>query len=140
MYRRKPLQIVVDTSAIIAVIMNEASKPEIINATIDATLVAPGSLPWEIGNALSSLFKRRRINLEQALAALRAYQKISLRLVDVDLEVAVRFAEEMNIYAYDAYILACATILKAPILALDGSMLKLAQAKGIKIVEVRRNA
>jgi predicted nucleic acid-binding protein len=133
------MQIVVDTSTIIAVILSEASKLEIINATIDAKLVAPGSLRWEIGNALSSLFKRNRINLEEALSALRAYQKISLRLVDVDLEVAVRLAEESNIYAYDAYFLACADVLKTPILTLDDTMKKLARSIGIEILDIRRN-
>jgi predicted nucleic acid-binding protein len=130
------MQIVVDTSAIIAVILNESRKPAIINSTIDATLIAPSSLHWEIGNALSSLFKRKRIDLWQALQALEAYQQIDLRLLDVDLEVAVRLAEEMNMYAYDAYVIVCADTLKAPILALDGELVKLAQMKGIRIVEV----
>jgi predicted nucleic acid-binding protein len=130
------MQIVVDTSAMIAVITNEASKPAIVAATIDATLIAPSSVHWEVGNALSSLLKRRRITGEQALAALQAYQNIPLRLVDVDLEAAVQLAEEMNIYAYDAYVLVCADLLKAPLLALDGPMKKWAQAKDIQIVEV----
>ncbi len=37
-------EIVVDTTIIIAVITNEASKPQIIDATLEATLVAPRSL------------------------------------------------------------------------------------------------
>lgn len=130
------MQIVVDASAIIAVILNENSKPEIIEATKDAMLVAPGSLPWEIGNALSSLFKRKRISLDQALEALHSYRKISIRLVDIDLEQAVKLAKEMNIYAYDAYVLVCALTHKAAILALDGPLAKLAKEKEIKLVEV----
>ena len=65
------MQIVIDTSAVMAVILNEDSKPAIVEATIDTTLSAPGSLHWEVGNALSSLLKQRRITLEQALTAER---------------------------------------------------------------------
>jgi predicted nucleic acid-binding protein len=130
------MQIVIDTSAVMAVILNEDSKPAIVEATIDTTLSAPGSLHWEVGNALSSLLKRRRITLEEALMALFAYQSISLRMVDVDLEVVLKLADEMGIYAYDAYMLVCADILKSPLLTLDKSMMRLAQDKGLKLMEV----
>jgi predicted nucleic acid-binding protein len=130
------MQIVIDTSAVMAVILNEDSKPAIVEATIDTTLSAPGSLHWEVGNALSSLLKRRRITLEEALMALFAYQSISLRMVDVDLEVVLKLADEMGIYAYDAYMLVCADSLKSPLLTLDKSMMRLAQDKGLKLMEV----
>ncbi len=130
------MQIVIDASAVMAVILNEDSKPAIVEATIDTTLSAPGSLHWEVGNALSSLLKRRRITLEEALMALFAYQSISLRMVDVDLEVVLKLADEMGIYAYDAYMLVCADSLKSPLLTLDKSMMRLAQDKGLKLMEV----
>ncbi len=130
------MQIVIDTSAVMAVILNETSKPDIIEATVDVTLAAPGSLHWEVGNALSSLIKRSRITLDQALAALLAYQAISLRLVDVDLNDAMQLADEMKIYAYDAYVLACSQTLNAPLLTLDRSLVRLAQEIGIKLMEV----
>jgi predicted nucleic acid-binding protein len=128
--------IIIDTSAVLAVILNEASKPLIIDATIDVNLTAPGSLHWEVGNALSSLFKRRRIDLEQALAALEAYHRIYIRLIDVNLEEAVQLANEMQVYAYDAYVLVCAEMLKLPILTLDKSMVQLARTRDITLVEV----
>ena len=59
-------EIVVDTTVIIAVITNESSKAQIIDATLDATLVAPRSLDVEVGNALSRMFKRKRIDLDAA--------------------------------------------------------------------------
>lgn len=129
-------QVVIDTSAVLAVILNEASKPAIIDATIDADLSAPGSLHWEVGNALSSLFKRRRIDLGQAIRALEAYNRIHIRLIDVNLKEAVELANEMSVYAYDAYVLVCAEMLKAPVLTLDKSMVQLARARTITLVEV----
>jgi hypothetical protein len=44
-----------DTSTIIAVIAGEAEKPRLIERTQDATIVAPPSIDWEIGNAFSAM-------------------------------------------------------------------------------------
>jgi predicted nucleic acid-binding protein len=66
------------------------------------------SIPWEIGNALSAMFKRKRITLEQAKIALQLYRKIPITFVDVQLESAVEITKQLNIYAYDAYLITCA--------------------------------
>lgn len=58
--------IVVDTTVIIAVVTNEPTKKQLIEATLGATLVAPTSLDVEVGNAFSRMFKRQRIELEIA--------------------------------------------------------------------------
>lgn len=47
--------IIVYKSVIIAVIANEASKRKLIEITKDTELVAPVSLHFEIGNALSAM-------------------------------------------------------------------------------------
>jgi predicted nucleic acid-binding protein len=60
--------------------------------------------------------------------------------VNVDLEQSVGLAKEMGIYAYDAYVLVCADTLKYPLLSLDGPMVKLAKDRGIKLVEVDKDA
>jgi hypothetical protein len=61
------MEIVVDTTVVIAVIANESQKARLIEMTRDAELVAPASLPWEIGNAFSAMFKQKRITKEQAI-------------------------------------------------------------------------
>lgn len=48
------MNLVVDTSTIIAIVTNEESKPKIISLTRNADLLAPSSLIWEIGNAFSA--------------------------------------------------------------------------------------
>lgn len=55
------MEIVVDTSVIIAVIVDEPEKARLIESTKGASLIAPGSLYWEIGNAFSAMLKRKRI-------------------------------------------------------------------------------
>ena len=126
--------ITVDASVIMAVVTNEPSKASIVGSTRDTTLISPGSLPWEIGSALSSLFKRGRLNLEQAKEALNSYREIPIRLVDIDLDNAVGLAYQSNIYAYDAYILLCASTYKTPLLTLDKRMINLAKSKGLQLL------
>ena len=55
--------VVIDASAVIAVVANEASKPALIRLTEGVELLSPASLPAEMGNAFSAMFKRRRISL-----------------------------------------------------------------------------
>ncbi len=60
---------VVDTSAVLAVVINESTRDRLIEVTREADLLAPASLHWEIGNAFSAMFKQRRVTVEQAVAA-----------------------------------------------------------------------
>ena len=131
------MDIVTDTSAVIAVILNEADKPVILQKTLGATLHAPQSLPWEIGNALSSLLKRGIISLPQATAAVHQYRQMPLTLIEVDLVQTMVVAHAHNIYAYDAYMIACAQSLQMPLLSLDKGLLRAASAAGVSIIRVR---
>lgn len=128
------MDIVVDASIIIAVIVNEPSKPTLIQATQDADLLAPASVQWEIGNAFSAMFKRNRINLDAALQAIEIYQQIPIRFVEVELDEALRIAHQLNIYAYDAYLIRCAQKYNAPLFSLDESLLRLAEQLKIRVV------
>lgn len=130
------MKIAVDTSVIIAVIANEPEKPALIAATQGFELVAPLSLPWEIGNAFSAMMKRGRITLPQAQAALEVYQQIPLHLVKVDLEQALELSHRLKIYAYDAYLIACALTQGCALLTLDGGLSYAAQAAGLTVMEV----
>src|SRR5437763_8514880 len=57
---RSGMDIVADTSAIIAVIANEPEKSALVAHTQGADLFAPLSIPWEVGNAFSAMLKRQR--------------------------------------------------------------------------------
>lgn len=128
--------VVVDTSALVAVLVSEPQRAAMIAATQRADLVAPASVHWEVGNAFSALLKRRRLTLPQAQRALAAYEAIPLRLVDVDLALAVEVAAEHDLYAYDAYLITCALAQRAPLLTLDQGLLRAAVASGVQCVEV----
>jgi predicted nucleic acid-binding protein len=99
-------------------------------------LLAPPSVHWEIGNALSAMFKRRVITLEVARKLLRAYAGIPIRQTHLPLEQAVELSERLDIYAYDAYVLACALNQRAPILSLDGGLKARARELKLDVLEV----
>lgn len=130
------MNLVVDTSVIIAVIADEPEKPILIAKTQGFELFAPQSLHWEIGNAFSAMLKRDRITLEQAKTGIRIYQQIPLNLVEIGLEQALDLAAGLKIYAYDAYVIACALNQNCPLITLDGGLSYAAEAAGINVVEV----
>lgn len=130
------MRIVVDTSTVIAVVVGETEKARLIELTKDATIVAPPSIDWEVGNAFTAMLKRSRINLAQAIEAIEVYQEISLEIVEIDLKEAIRLAGKHNIYAYDAYILQCAIEHNLPLISLDQDMINVAKQEGVQVLEV----
>ena len=131
------MDVVVDTSVIIAVIANEPEKEMLVKLTQGADLIAPHSIHWEIDNAFSAMFKRGRITLEQALRAIKVYSKISIRFVDVGLEQSLKIADTLNIYAYDAYLVQCAIKYRSPLISLDGNLVNSAKRMKVKVIEVK---
>ena len=130
------MQLVVDTSVLIAVIADEPEKAALIAATRGTTLIAPASCHWEIGNAFSAMLKRQRITLDEAQQALAVYRQIPIRLLDVDLAEALAVAARLSIYAYDAYLIVCALNQQCGLLTLDGGLRHAAQQVGVKVIEV----
>ena len=130
------MDIVIDTSAIIAVIANEPERRAIVGRTVGAALAAPASVHWEVGNAFSAMFKRGRINLVQAKQAVRSYERMRLRFVDVDLSESLELSQRLNFYAYDAYVLACALRLRSRLITLDKKLAALAPLAGVRVLEV----
>jgi predicted nucleic acid-binding protein len=130
------MPIVIDTSAIIAVIVNEPERDTIIEITKGETLIGPGSIPWEIGNAFSAMFKQQRITLEQAGLGIQFFESIPLRYVQPDFVEALRLSKQENMSAYDAYFIVCALKYKAPLLTLDKTLKKIADNLKIDVMEV----
>ena len=130
------MDITIDTSALIAVITNEAQKHKIVKLTLGANLFSPLSVHWEIGNAFSAMLKRDRINITQAQSCIRAYQEIPIKLIDVDLEQTLEIVAQLRIYAYDAYLIQCAQQIKTPLLTLDNGLISAAKTIGIEVMEL----
>jgi len=130
------MKIIVDTNTFLAVTLYEPERDEIIRITLGHDLVAPDILPFEIGNALSAMLKRRRIEPDNLLSIWDATQQIPVDLRSVNIREALKIASQFNIYAYDAYFLVCAISLRSPLITLDRRMNEVAQSLGIQIMEV----
>ena len=130
------MDIVVDTSVIVAVIAYEPQRDALIRLTKGTDLLAPASVHWEIGNAFSAMLKRNRIELDHALQAIAAYRQIPIRYVDVELEDTLAIAARYAIYAYDAYLIRCGLKFSAPLLSLDRGLLQVAEQAGVDAIEV----
>ena len=128
------MEITVDTSVLLAVCTNEPSKSKLIRQTIGANLIAPASVHWEVGNALSAMLKRERIDLAQAQACLEAYRKIPVKRIEVDLGQALILSTRFRMYAYDAYLLICAMENHSPLMTLDGALKAAALQLGVEVL------
>ena len=113
------MDLIIDTSAIVAVLVDEPDRQKIIDITKGHSLIGPGSIPWEIGNAFSAMFKRRRLSIEAAEKGLSIFRNIPIRYVDPDFVKAVKISRQTDMYASDACFLECAIRYKAPLLTLD---------------------
>lgn len=130
------MDIVIDTSALIAVIVGEPERVKIIEYTTGNTLIGPGSIPWEIGNAFSAMFKQSRITLDEARKGLSIFRSIPLRYVEPDFFNALKLSKKISMYAYDAYLLDCAIRYRSPILTLDRKLKAAAQSVNVETLEV----
>ncbi len=130
------MEYVVDTSIVIAVLVNEEHKARLVEITRGANLNAPSSLHWEVGNAFSAMFKRGRLVLNQAVDAVNSYDKIPIRFHDVPLVSSLELSNKFELYAYDAYFIDCALRLNAPLITLDEMLMNAANKAGVDVVEV----
>ena len=129
-------KIIIDTSALIATLLDEPEKKKLIKLTNNSTLLAPHSLNFEIGNAFSAMFKKNRILLEEAQKAIEIYKSIPIQFVNVDISKALKISHKSNIYAYDAYMIVAALLHNAPLLTLDELLKKIAIKNKVNILEV----
>ncbi|NNE71175.1 MAG: type II toxin-antitoxin system VapC family toxin [Rhodothermales bacterium] len=129
------MQVVVDTSVIMAVLAREPSRKRLIEATASMAFVAPSSLHWELGNALTARMKRGKATLEMVQGMLRDYTTIPIRRAEVALEHVLDVAAAENLYAYDAYMIACAQKYRLPLLTLDAQLARAAAAANVSLLD-----
>ena len=104
--------------------------------TEGATLLAPGCLFWEIGNAFSAILKRERIDFESVSEGLAIFEMIPIQEMEVSLIDALALCNRHEIYAYDAYYLQLAKRSSLPLLTLDRRMIEVAHQEDIQVKEI----
>lgn len=133
-FMRKQTYLIVDPSALLAVLLNEQSRRELEQKSAGYRLAAPGCIQWEMGNALYGVFKRNRIRLQEAQSVFEEFKLLSFQIMDVDMNSALEIAIVKHIPAYDAYYLQCATQYGCPLLTLDQRMIDIAEDIGVTVL------
>jgi predicted nucleic acid-binding protein len=98
--------------------------------------VVPEVLPYEIGNALIAMYKKKRIDKTQVQNYFNVFDVISLHVVKVNVPKALDISCTFNCYAYDAYYLEVAQKFRLPLLTLDNEMKNNAKQLNIKTIEL----
>jgi len=129
------MNIISDTNIFLAVALDEPERERIVQISKGTDVIAPEILPYEIGNALSSMVMHQRLTRNEALSAQKKVSLIPVRLVGIDIDQALKLAFDFNIYAYDAYFLQCAKSLSRPLLTLDKRMMQVAVKLNIDVME-----
>ena len=130
------MDIVIDTSALIAVIVGEPERNRIVELAAGNTLIGPCSIPWEVGNAFSAMLKKDRLTLNDAHKALTIFEGIPIRYTKPDFAHALTIAHQAGMYAYDAYFLDCAVRHNTPLMTLDRKLMTAAKNLNVAILEV----
>ncbi len=129
------MRIVADTNTFLAVGLREPERTWLIEITDGCDLVAPAVLPFEIGNAISSLARRKIVSEKELPVIWDAVMAIPVELANIDIKAALILAGFFGIYAYDAYFIQCAIETRSPLLTLDKGMKRIAGELGIKLWE-----
>lgn len=131
--------IVVDASAVLAVVLREGTADQIKDRTSGYELISPESLPMEVANALAlGLIQSGGHKPKMPLAAweaFRQYRLMQIRLIQMDDRMYQRvldLSHRHGMYAYDAFMLAMAERYRARLLTLDGFTAKKKDKPGLK--------
>jgi predicted nucleic acid-binding protein len=130
------MKIVLDTSIIIALLASDEEREPILEHIAGADWVCSESVTPEIGNAISAMFKRGRITLDQGLAMIDGFFQLEMTTMSYRLTRAIELSHTYDLYAYDAYVLECAERLNVCLITLDSRMQEVAQQLGISVIEV----
>ena len=123
--------IVIDASCILEFLLNQESKNLVVEKVGNYQLVAPQCIPYEIGNAVSKLMKRKLISIFDGVTVYHEFSRIPLRLVEPDIPDSIMIAGNTESYAYDSYYISVAKKLGMPLFTLDEEMKKNAVSQGI---------
>ncbi|MXW05320.1 MAG: type II toxin-antitoxin system VapC family toxin [Gemmatimonadetes bacterium] len=130
------MNMVIDTSAIIASVMRGPERDALAEAASGHVLIAPGFVRWEVCQALSVMIRQKGIDIVEARRGMEILDNIPLRYVDVDMAQVLTIASRLKGVAADAFLLETAIRYNAPLLTLDRSLGRAAESLGIYVVRL----
>lgn len=123
--------ILIDASAILAILLKENEAVGILEKTKNTLLLSAKCLPFEIANSLSKQLKRQLISLEKAQKIFSIFNRLPIELIDVDFNSSLEYCSKENHYSYDMFYLDCAVKNKCPLLTLDKKLSEIAVKRGV---------
>lgn len=127
----KKKSLIIDASAILAVLLNEEVALDVLEKTNGYTLFSSECLPFEICNSLSKHLKRNLISCEHAQKIYEIFEKLPIELLESDFQNTLSYCAEEKHYAYDMFYLASAIKNNLPLLTLDNKLSEIANKRGV---------
>jgi predicted nucleic acid-binding protein len=128
------MEVILDASAIMAVIIKEPERELVIQLTKGTVIVSPNMVSYEIANGLTKMIKKKVIEKERMINAYKYFEKIPIKTIEINVKKALEIAWEYKIYAYDACYLESAGRLKLPLLTFDGTMTRIGKELGVTVL------
>ncbi len=122
--------VVVDASALAALVFAEPEADEIAERLRGVELAAPQLLAYEMANVAAVKLRRRLVSLDVAARALSLFRRLDLRLHPVDASAAFETAARTGLTAYDGAYLWLAKALHAELVTLDRKVVRAARGEG----------
>ena len=76
---------------------------KLIKITEGKDLISPWSLYWEVGNTISAMFEKKKIDLNADKEAIEYCKMIPIKLVDVDIKKSIEFLHQYKIREWRNY-------------------------------------
>ena len=129
------MDILVDVSVIIAVIINEKQKFRILELTQGKNLLAPSVIQNEILKTITNMHKRQWLRQNQVHDAFEIFKSIPLRILDFPLTEVATLSMQLNITPNDAAYIYTANKYKCPLYTFDETLKVAANKTGVKLLE-----
>jgi predicted nucleic acid-binding protein len=76
------MEIILDASAIMAVIVKEPERDLVIQLTQDAAIFSPDMVSYEIANGLTKMMKKKLIEKERMVNAFNYFEQIPIKKIN----------------------------------------------------------
>lgn len=106
----------------------------VLRAAPDDPPLVTGLWLYEVGNALSTAVRRKRLKRDDAEAAMDLVSSVPVKVIHfgwLETRAAFRLAQTHELSVYDASYLQLAQQLKTPLLTLDSNLRKAAEKLGL---------
>jgi predicted nucleic acid-binding protein len=123
--------VVVDASALAALLFGEPDAEAVATQLADRQLTAPTLLRYELASVFLKKVRRYGSKRSALTEMLRAYPRLSIDEVQPDPDGMAHLAEQMGVTAYDAAYLWIGRLLAAPIVTLDAGLANAARELGL---------